>query len=746
MVAKVIPSTCSECSVRCGSLIHVEDGKVVKITGNPAHPGSQGAFCIKGANAPISDRDNPARITYPMRRVGKRGEGRWERISWEEAFDQIAEGLGKIKHAYGALSIAATAPTHFESRAVAIRLLMRSLGSPNFMINQDLCHGCRYTATMLTGFGGQPGSELGKARVILVVGESPSDSDVVKWMQIKAAKAKGAKLIVLDPRRSQSARLADYWLAVKPGTDAALALSMIHVMLSEGLFDRKFVEQWCTGTDELRERAAKYPPDTAAQLTGIPAETIIETARLFATVKPGCLVLGHGVDAQANGVGTIIAFQSLLALTGNVDREGTNRLPKKMPGWRGDFNDDPRFRMPREIEEKIIGGGLYPLWSGPDSSLKSCHNPAVLRAVHTGDPYPVRAMYVANNIVCTYPDLQNTVAALKKLDLLVVLSDQMTPTAELADFFLPRTTLLEEEEVSLDSNGPCLSYTQRIFAPRGEAKTGLDIAIGLRDRLRQRGLIDFDVFPWTSHRDFIDYQLKETKVSLEDLRARGFHEIVHGYEDYRKNGFKTPSKKIEFFSSRLESIGQDPLPDYKSPVYAMATDEFDLILLTGIRSMAYHHSRFRNHAWARRVQDAPELRINPKTAMRLNIGKNDWVWVQTRKQMQRVLLKARLTDELPENIVATGMGWWYPEMSGPDHGASVCNIDVAVRYGPPWDPISGSAEARNTVCKVVRAEPSEVDELLMQVRQAQSGTGARPFKKEGTLEAPGSDEPSVLVQ
>lgn len=724
MVTKIIPSTCSECSTRCGSLIHVEDDKVVKITGNPAHPGSQGAFCIKGMNAPVADRDHPDRITYPMRRVGRRGEGKWERISWDQGLDQIAERLGEIKHTYSALSIAGSAPTHTHSRAAAVRLLLRSLGSPNFMINQDLCHGCRYTATMLTGFGGQPGSELKKARVILVVGESPSESDVVEWMHIKAAKAKGAKLIVVDPRRSQSARLADNWLVVKPGTDAALALSMIHTIFSEGLFDREFVEQWCTGTDGLRERAAKYPPDTAARLTGIPAESIIETARLFATVKPGCMLLGHGVDAQANGVGTIIAFQALLALTGNVDREGTNRLPKKIPGWRGDFNDNPRFRMPREIEEKIIGGGMYPLWSGPDSSLKSCHNPAVLRAVHTSDPYPVRAMYVANNIVCTYPDLQNTVATLNKLDLLVVVSDQLTPTAELADFFLPRTTLLEEEDLSIDQGGPCLSLTQRIFTPRGEARTGLEIAIGLRDRLRKRGHIDFDVLPWTSDRDLIDYQLQETKISLEELRARGFHEIAYGYEDYRKNGFRTPSKKIEFCSSRLEGIGQDPVPDYKSPVYAKATEEFDLILLTGIRSMAYHHSRFRNHSWARRMQDAPELRINPKTAMRLNIGKNEWAWVQTQKQMQRVLLKAHLTDELPENIVATGMGWWYPEMSGPDYGASIFNIDVAVPYGPTFDPITGSAEARNTACKVVRAEPGEVDELLMQVRQAKSGRNA----------------------
>ena len=677
-------------------------------------------------NGPISNRENPARITYPMRRAGQRGEGLWERISWDDAFEQIAERLGEIKAAHGPLSIAGAVSNHAQSRGVAMRLLLRSLGSPNFMINQDLCHGCRATAALLTGLGGvgaETGSELKKSRVILVVGKSPSESHVADWMHIKAAKANGAKLIVVDPRKTQISRIADHWLAINTGTDAALALSMAHVIFSEGLLDREFVEQWCTGTEEFRQRAAQYPPDTAAQLTGIPAETIIATARLFATVKPGAMVLGHGVDAQANGVNTAIAFQSLLALTGNVDREGTNRLGKRLPGFQDNFINHPDFSLPREIEKKTIGAGMYPLWSGPNSWSQSCHNPAVLRAVHSNDPYPIRAMYVSGtNIVCTYPDQQSTVAALNKLDLLVVASDQLTPTAELADFFLPKTTLLEEEDVFTEAGGPCLSLTQRILPPLGEAKTDIEIAIGLRDVLRKRGLIDFEVMPWTSHREFIDYMLKDTKISLDDLRAKAFHEIPYGYEDYRKNGFKTPSKKFEFSSRRLKEAGNDPLPDYQPPVYAKPTEEFDLVLQTGIRTMAYQHSRFRETAWARRVQDAPELRIHPETATRFNIGKNDWVWVQTAKHMRRCLLKAHLTDEVPENTVATGMGWWYPEMSGPDRGASVFNIGVAVPYGPTYDPVSGAAEARNTACKVVRAEPSEVDELLQEVRQAK---GAR---------------------
>ena len=720
MTLKVIPSSCKECSVRCGSLIYMEDDRVVKITGNRDHPGSRGAFCVKGMHAPITAREHPDRPLHPKRRVGERGEGKWERISWEEAFDAIAERIGTIKAEHGSTSIAGAVSNHFVSRGVAMTQLLRSIGSPNYMINQDLCQGCRYTAAMLTGVGAQPGNELPKARCILIIGKSPSDSSVVQWMHLKEAKKAGAQVIVVDPRKTQVSRLADQWLRVKPGTDAALALSMINVILSEGLEDAAFVAEWCTGVDRLRERAEQYPPALASAITGVPAQSIIEAARTFATTKPGCLVLGHGIDAQANGVKTTIAFHALLALTGNLDREGTNRLPKQQSGFRDYFSviNDPTFRLPAEVEQKIIGGAAYPLWSGPNSWSKSSHNPSLINAVITGEPYPIKALYVSGvNILCTYPDSERTQSALKKLDLLVVASDHITPTAELADFILPKTTLLEEEDVSADQSGPCLAVVQRALQPKGEAKSDIDIAAGLTAALRKRGLLDFDLFPWTDHRAFIDYQLKDTGISFDELCENGFKPIAMSYEDYRTKGFKTPSKKIELCPERLENIGQDPLPDYIAPVYSTPPEGFELVLLTGIRSMAYHHSRFRNHTWARKLQDVPELRIHPHTAERHSIAKDDWVWVATPKGARRALLKAWITDEVPEDVVATGMGWWYPELAGADHGALTFGIDVAIQYGPPWDPISGSAEARNTACRITRADSAEVPAFAAAAQQ-----------------------------
>jgi anaerobic selenocysteine-containing dehydrogenase len=711
MAVKVIASTCKECSVRCGSLIHVDGEQVVKIEGNPAHPASRGAFCIKGVHGPVTARNHPDRPLHPMRRKAGRGEGQWERISWAEAYDEIAKRMADIKRAHGVLSLAGAVSNHFVSRGVAMTQLLRSLGTPNYMINQDLCQGARYTAALLTGAGAQSGNEMEKARCILVVGKSPSDSSVVQWMNIKAAKKAGATLIVIDPRRTPIARQAARWLAPRPGTDAALALAMVHVILEENLQDREFVEQWCVGVDRLRERARRYAPPAAAEITGIAAEDIVHAARTFATVKPGCMVLGHGIDAQANGVKTAMAFHALLALTGNIDRPGTNRPAKPMKGFKDYYSviNDRKFRLPLEIEQRIIGGDRYPLWCGPDSWSKSSHNPSLIAAMHTGEPYPVKALYVSGvNIACTYPDIRSTVAALRKLDLLVVATDHMTPTAELADFVLPKTTLLEEEDVSADQGAPCVAVVQRALPPRGEAKCDMEIAIGLRDALRRYGAIDYDVFPWNSHREFIDYQLRETGVTFDDICKDGYVGIPYAYEDYRKKGFKTPSGKIELASDRLSAIGQDPLPDYHPPVYAKPNSEYDLTLLTGIRSMAYHHSRFRNHGWARRVQDAPELRINPRTAQRLGIAEDDWAWVDTPDRKGRVLMQAWLTEEVSENIVATGMGWWFPEMSGSDRGSLTYNIDAAVAYGPPWDPICGAPEARNTACRVTRAAPEEV--------------------------------------
>lgn len=709
MPTQAIPSTCKECYIGCGSLIHLENEKIVRVSGNPASPHSRGAFCVKGMNAATTALDHPDRILSPLKRIGARGDGHFARITWDQAFDEIARRLEDVVRSYGRKSIAGAVSNQFYDRGVAMAVLLRSLGSPNYMINQDLCQGCRSTAGVLSGIPGLPGEELKVSKCILSVGKSPSDSNIVEWMNAKAAKQAGAKLIVIDPRRSTIAQQADIWLAPKPGTDVALALAMTNVILSEDLTDADFVSEWTVGLDELRERSAQFTPQVAAEIAGVAAESIVEAARIFATTRPGSLLMGHGIDAQANGVYTALAFSNLLAITGNIDRPGTNRIPKSVPGFReyNSFIHDPAFRMPAEREAEIIGASDYPFWSGPDSWGRACHNPSVIQAMLAGEPYPVRALYASGvNIVCTYPGMQETIKALRGLDLFITSSDQMTPTTELADYILPKTTLLEEEAVFVE--GSSLAAMQAATPARGEARTDVEIAIGLRDALRKRDLIEFELMPWNTHRDFIDYQLAETGLTFDDVCANGFIPIPNTYESYQQTGFKTPSGKVELASSKLRAAGYDPLPSYKAPSYAQVDPQFDLILMTGIRTMALHHSRFRNHPWSRRVANAPELRINPEAATKRGLENGDWAWIETPKGIARVCLKVRITDEVSNGMVATGMGWWYPELDGPDHGALIFNVEAAIPYGPYWDPISGSSESRNCACKVSKADLADV--------------------------------------
>jgi anaerobic selenocysteine-containing dehydrogenase len=701
------PSTCWECSTVCGSLVTVQQGRVTRIQPNAAHPHSRGAFCVKGILGAPGITDHERRLLHPLRRVGPRGSGQWQRVSWDEALDVMAHRLAETRERWGPLALVGAVSGAFFSRGLTVALLMRSMGSPNWMINQDLCGGCRAVSDRLTGLGIERGDDIEATRCALIVGRNPAEADPAQWQALRRARARGARVIVVDPKRISAVDMADLWLRPRPGTDAALALAMIHVMIAEGRHDREFVARWCHGFDALRERAGRYPPAVAAGLTGIAADAIVRAARLYAD-GPSTFVSGHGIDAFSAGVQTFRAWHCLVAISGNVDRPGGNRRLKKPPGFRTylDLLRHPDFRLPEEIERQEIGADRFPLWAGPQGWQMACHNPSVLEAVLTGRPYPVRAMYVSGvNIVVTYPDAARTAAALRSLDFLAVATSTMTPTAELADLVLPKTTTLEEEEVSLDPGGPCLSFTRAVVAPRGEARSDLDIAIGLVDRLTARGATTRDLFRWRTQREFNEFLLGSSGIALEDLQARGFAVFPYRLGDFEEQGFATPTGKVELASVALERLGLDPLPDYTPPrrerLPAAERAAFPLVLLTGDREKAYHHSRFREQAWARRVSPDPELRVHPDTARAEGLAAGDWVWVEVAGGPGRCRLRVQVTDTTPPGVVSTGMGWWLPDAPAPERGAFDVNINVAMSYAGPWDPCSGSADTRGLPCRLV---------------------------------------------
>ena len=697
--------------MHCGSLVYVRDGVVEDIKPNPAHPLSKGAFCIKGLKGPTGLTYSEKRLLHPLRRIGERGEGKWERVSWEAALDYAAERYAAVREKYGPLALVGACNNANVGRGIPVVMLLRSLGSPNWMINQDLCGGCRAVSSRATGLDITRGEDIDHARCALVVGRNSYEADPIEWIALKNLKKRGGQIVVVDPKRIPTVGIADLWLRPKPGTDAAIGLAMIHVMIEAGLCDREFVGRFTHGFDKLRERALEFTPERAEALTGVAAADIITAARMYAD-GPSTFVSGHGIDAFSAGVQTFRAFHCLVGISGNVDRIGGNRRVKKPKGFRDNLQvvHDPKFRLPKEIEDQTLGADKFPLWAGPRGWQTACHNPTVIDAILTSKPYPVRAMYVSGaNIVVTYPNTPKTVDALRSLDFLMVASDAMTPTAELADIVLPKTTALEEDDIRLQPGGPLITMTQVAVPPRGEARSDLEIAHDLLEHLQARGAVTKNFIPWQSEDAFIEYLLGDSGVTLETLRRDGYATYPYALEEFDR--FPSSTGKIELYSEAIASIGIDPLPSFVAPARDRAADavksEFPLTLLTGDREKTYHHSRFRDQPWAKKISPDPRLLIHPKTAQQMSVRQGQWVRIETPNARGSCRAKVKITEDTPEGVVSTGMGWWRPGSLLPGSGAFDVNINAAMSYDGPWDPISGSVDSRGVCCRIVAVDQTE---------------------------------------
>lgn len=705
MGKQIIASTCWECNTTCGSLVTVEGDRAVDIRPNRAHPHSKGAFCAKGIRGLMESTYSGSRLTHPLRRAGARGDGEWTRISWDEALDEMAHALARVRERHGAEAIAGAVSGAYFSRGAVMALLMRSLGSPNWMINQDLCGGCRALSDRVTGLAITGGEDIDAARCALVVGRNPAAADPVQWRALNALRQRGGTLVVIDPVRTSIADRADLWLRPRPGTDSAIALALLHVLIAQERYDSSFVQQWCHGFDQLAERVRNCSPSWAAEISGVPAEDIGRAASAYAD-GPSTFVSGHGIDAFTAGFQTFRAFHALVAISGNLDRAGGNRRIKKPPGFRQylELLHDPENRLPHEVERRTLGADRFPLWAGPRGWQTACHNPSVIDAMLSGKPYPVRALYVSGvNIAVTYPDSARTLQALRSLDFLAVASHTMNPTAAWADIVLPKTTGLEEEEISLAAGGPCISYTAPAHAPVGEARTDLAIASGLVSRLQALGALYRIYLPWTSQAEFNGHLVGSSGIDMQALKRDGYVSFPFELGNFAAQGFATPSGKLELYSETLASLGFDPLPGYEAPArdgVGCQRQGYPLTLLTGEREKNYHHSRFRDQAWARARSPEPRLRIHPRTAAEQGLYDGQWVALETSNVQGQCKLQVMITDRLQPGVVSTGMGWWRPEAEAPGFDALTININAVLSYSGPTDPVTGSIDSRGIPCRL----------------------------------------------
>jgi len=702
-------AVCRMCHGGCGTIVERVDGKITKVSGDPDHPINRGLLCAKAGRPSVEQIYHPDRLDFPLIRVGERGEGKWRRATWDEALDVVAHKLNAIKAEYGAESVAFARGMGLNNTNIVGRLA-NLFGTPNVVAISYFCYAVRVAACQIMATGKFSNKSWDGAVVpdfysnpkcIVEWGSqkrTSNDHGLIGHVPATDALRSRPVHIIVDPRWPSSAGPADIWLPIRPGTDAAMALGWINLIIEEGLYDREFVEKYCHGFDELRERAKEYPLERVAEITWCDPDQIAKAACLYAETSPACIVLGNGTDhAGLNTFQSVRALFILMGLTGNIDVPGGNVFYPAVPLNYPDLKD----KLPPDQAAKRLGGNVF---KALDRHTYA-HPPTTLRAILSGDPYPVRAMVaIGSNVVTTYPNTRMVVDAMKALDLLVVHDIFMTPTAELADVVLPAAANLEREEprLHLHIKGPHAAYMDNVsskLASVGERKSDWEMVIELGRKL---GFAEY--FP--SLEAICDEALEPLGITWEDLKAREYVEIPLTYRKYEKVGFGTQTGKFEFYSTQMEQWGYDPLPHHaeppESPISTPARyKDYPLILVTGAKQPMYMHSQSRQLESIRRLAPEPIMEIHTKTAAALGIESGDYAWVETIRG--RLRMRAHVHEQLHEKIVGIPHGWWLPEKPGPYHGIFETCSNVLTDDDPDTCDLSfGSSPLKGLLCRVYR--------------------------------------------
>ena len=704
---RVFKSVCRSCHGGCGALLHVREGKLIKIEGDRASPLNHGHLCPIGS-VTVDLVNHPDRLKFPQRRVGARGSGKWERISWDEALDAIAERLLDIRERFGPESIALGTGTGRHH----IRWVSRfghALGTPNWCEpGFAQCFHPRVNTCMLT-FGDFPVCDYTSGTppaCMLFWGHNPihSGPDGETRFNVREALDRNPKIIVVDPRRTELAKRADIWLRVRPGADDALALAMLNVIIAERLHDEAFVRAHTHGFDALAAHVSRYTPERAEPVTWVAADQIRAAARLYAATKPSMLEWGCAIEHTPKCIQTVRAISMLPALTGNVDVPG---------GWVFGARAIGRFpslieNLTPEASAKRLGAGRFKLLGGEGADLPAAHIPTLLQAMREGKPYPVKAFLVfGNNTLSTYANAKLVYESLMKLDFMVCADLFMTPTAELADIVLPAAAWPELDQiVGFPTVAANVVLAQQKVVQVGECRSDEEIFVELARRMK----LAVGTEPV---KEVLEAQLKAGGLGLDfdALAKQGFAQAPLKYRRYESKGFKTPTGKIELYSTRFEQMGYAPLPGYEEPPESPysapeVAKDFPLVLTTGGRIPFYFNSEHRQLANLRKAYREPRAEIHPETAARHSIAEGDWMWIETRRG--RIRQKAKLTDGVDPRVVNAEHGWWFPDEPGPEYGIWKSNANVLTDNGPPYDPQMGTYQLRGLLCRVARVEKAEI--------------------------------------
>jgi anaerobic selenocysteine-containing dehydrogenase len=699
---------CGLCPGGCAVEVCVENEKLVEVRPRKGVP--YGAICLRGkySGEVVHSVD---RLKRPLLRVGERGEGRFREATWDEALDFVAARVQAIGAKYGPQAVASHSGRgafeqsllDFNTGELVASSLLLPFGSPNISSVGSLCYVSFGVLAPMTTYGVQGTrivADLEESKLIVVWGANPAtDSPPFMFDRILRAKQKGTRILAIDHMRSDIARRADQWIQIRPGTDGALALGLIQVVIAEGLYDAEFVEKWTHGFDELKKYAQNFTPEKVEAITGVPRQSVVELAREIATARHATLRTYTGLEYSNSGVQTIRAVYILWALTGNLDVAGGLYISPVPP------TTVAKPTVERRSNVTAIGQRQYPLFHQLTGLAQFMEFP---KAVLRGDPYPVKGLLnFGASILTSYPQTEVWEEAFLALELLVVADRFLTRDALFADVVLPSTTYFE-----IDSYQRYPGYVRlrkKVVEPIGESRNDLLILRGLAERLGYGHIFPKDeaeTLEWAFARK--PELLEALRNSPEGVALSSPPRIYRKYESGQlrpdgRPGFPTPSGKLEIASTLLSEHGYAPLPEYVEPLEGPLGSpdrylEYPLVLNTGARIQSTFRSQHLNISGLLRHQPLPEVLIHPAEAETRGITEDDKVYVRTPRG--KAPFYARVTDAVPRGVVEVNVGGGAPQQA---EGWREANANVLTDLDNR-DPISGFPVFKALLCQIERAQ------------------------------------------
>jgi anaerobic selenocysteine-containing dehydrogenase len=680
----VIKTDCGLCINCCGVDAYVEDGKLIKVEGTKGHWLNDGVLCPKGESL-VDWVYSAARLKYPMKKVN----GRFERISWDQALDEIGAKLLELRKKYGPTTLATwtggVGVEHFEMAAFNQRLA-KVYGSPNFFNPEGICFRTRILARQIT-FGRYPVEEPKNANCVILWGHNPEESYWPNGKVIrKRIKENGMKLIVIDVKRIPLAK-EGIFIQPRPGTDGAIALAMMNVIIEEDLWDKEFVEKYTFGFDKLAEHVKEYTPEKVETISGVPAAEIRRISRIFANTEGACIMEGVGhMNQYTNGLQNERAFACLMTITGNIDRPG---------GW----VTCPQIRLADlrvPVDEPNLGYDEYPIFHHFGKRTPPYGSASMLtEAIISEKPHPIKAFISSgSNPVVTFPDTKLFMEALKNLELFVSIDPIMTETSQLADYALPACTFLEETGIggfpyAISFCEPYIMLRKKVIEPQHDTMPIWKIWSTLG---RKMGYEEY--FPWNTDEEVAEHFFSTATVSYRDLieHPEGLFFGEKQYNLYEDIGFSTDSKKVELYSPRMEELGASGLPVHTEPQQSPVSDpelvrKYPEILLTGARKIENQGAQLHDIARLRAKIPYAYAEVNPVTAAKYGIIDGEMIGLESTRGI--ITIHAKVTGDIRQGVVSIPYGW-------PGSNSNEL-LDATLR-----DPVSGYITLRGLACRIVK--------------------------------------------